>query len=98
MIRSLHMNMLNKFDVQEGNKRVSVMKFVGAYSIAGSVTRLVPKRSEDREVKLYYEFMDFYQISLNCDVTFSEKREVTGNCSGWDRAEIRKKNGMTRRV
>ena len=49
------------------------MKFVGAYSIAGSVTRLVPKRSEDKEVKLYYEFMDFYQISLNCDVTFSKE-------------------------
>ncbi len=64
---------MNKFYVQEGNKRVSVMKFVGAYSIAGSVTRLVPKRSEDREVKLYYEFMDFYQISLNCDVTFSKE-------------------------
>lgn len=61
---------MNKFYVQEGNKRVSVMKFVGAYSIAGSVTRLVPKRSEDREVKLYYEFMDFFPSVLTVSGNF----------------------------
>ena len=45
---------MNKFYVQEGNKRVSVMKFVGAYSIASSVTRLIPKRSEEKDVKMYF--------------------------------------------
>lgn len=64
---------MNRFYVQEGNKRVSVMKFVGAYSIPGRVTRLLPKKSDDREIKLYYEFLDFYGVSKNCDVWFSRE-------------------------
>lgn len=64
---------MNRFYVQEGNKRVSVMKYVGAYSIAGYVTRLIPKRTEEKENKLYYEFLDFYQVSFNCDVWFSKE-------------------------
>lgn len=64
---------MNRFYVQEGNKRVSVMKYVGAYSIAGYVTRLLPKRTEEKENKLYYEFLDFYQVSFNCDVWFSKE-------------------------
>ena len=37
---------MNKFYVEEGNKRVSVMKFFEAISIPGYVTRLVPKRTD----------------------------------------------------
>ena len=33
---------MNQFYVEEGNKRVSVMKYVGMDSIPGSVTRLMP--------------------------------------------------------
>lgn len=64
---------MNQIYVQEGNKRVSVLKYVGAYSIAASVTRLIPRRSDSRDVKLYYEFLDFYQVSFNCDVWFSKE-------------------------
>ena len=64
---------MNQFYVQEGNKRVSVMKYLGAYSIPGSVTRLIPKRTDDKENRLYYEFLDFYRISSNCDVWFSKE-------------------------
>ena len=64
---------MNRFYVQEGNKRVSVMKYVGAYSISGYVTRLIPQRTEEKENKLYYEFLDFYQLSFNCDVWFSKE-------------------------
>lgn len=64
---------MNKFYVQEGNKRVSVLKYVNAFSIPGMVTRLIPKRSDDKENRLYYEFMDFYQVSFNVDVWFSEE-------------------------
>ncbi|MDE7246732.1 MAG: BMP family ABC transporter substrate-binding protein, partial [Lachnospiraceae bacterium] len=49
---------MNQFYVQEGNKRVSVMKYLETYSITASVTRLVPKKSDDRENRLYYEFLD----------------------------------------
>ena len=33
---------MNQFYVQEGNKRVSVMKYLKTYSLAASVTRVVP--------------------------------------------------------
>ncbi len=53
----------NRFYVMEGNKRVSVFKFMDAVSIEGTVTRMVPRRSDDPEIKLYYEFMDFYDVT-----------------------------------
>ncbi len=51
------------FYVQEGNKRVSVMKSLGAVSIPGSVIRLVPERTEGKLNRIYYEFLDFYKIT-----------------------------------
>jgi len=51
------------FYVQEGNKRVSVMKSFGANTIPGHVIRLVPMLSDDEETQIYYEFMDFYKLS-----------------------------------
>lgn len=62
---------MNRYYVLEGNKRVSVLKYVHAYSITASVIRMIPRRSDDRNVRLYYEFLDFYQVSFNCDVWFS---------------------------
>lgn len=62
---------MNQFYVVEGNKRVSVLKYLNAFSITGTVTRLIPKRTDDKDSRLYYEFLDFYQVSFNCDVWFS---------------------------
>lgn len=64
---------MNQFYVQEGNKRVSVMKFLGTYSIPGTVTRLIPKRSDEKENRLYYEFLDFYEVSKYCDIWFTRE-------------------------
>lgn len=64
---------MHRFYVQEGNKRVSVMKFLNAYSIPGTVTRIIPKKSDDKEICLYYEFMDFYEVSESYDVWFSKE-------------------------
>ncbi|MEG0565579.1 MAG: BMP family ABC transporter substrate-binding protein, partial [Hungatella sp.] len=64
---------MNQFYVQEGNKRVSVLKYLKAFSLSGTVTRLIPKRTEEKESKLYYEFLDFYQVSFNCDIWFSRE-------------------------
>ncbi len=64
---------MNQFYVQEGNKRVSVMKYLKTYSIAASVTRLVPKKTEDKENRLYYEFLSFYEVSHSYDVCFSRE-------------------------
>jgi len=54
---------MNKFYVQEGNKRVSVFKFLNAASIEGEVIRIIPKRNDSPENKLYYEFLDFYKCN-----------------------------------
>lgn len=54
---------LNRFYVVEGNKRVSVMKYFGAGSIPGNVTRYIPKRNGSKEVNIYYEFLDFYKLT-----------------------------------
>ena len=54
---------MNRFYVVEGNKRVSVLKFYGADKIAAYVTRKIPAPSEDLDVKLYYEFMKFYEAT-----------------------------------
>ena len=64
---------MNQFYVQEGNKRVSVMKYLGTYSIPGVVTRLVPKKTDDRENRLYHEFLDFYEVSQSYDVYFTKE-------------------------
>lgn len=52
---------MNRFYVEEGNKRVSVLKYYGAVSIQGFVTRLIPPRTNDLENRIYYEFLDFYE-------------------------------------
>lgn len=64
---------MNQFYVQEGNKRVSVMKYLKTYSIMGTVTRLVPKRTDDKENRLYYEFLDFYEVSKSYDICFTKE-------------------------
>ncbi len=52
---------LGRYYVIEGNKRVSVLKFYGAVSIPGTVTRYVPKRTVETEP--YYEYLDFYRAT-----------------------------------
>lgn len=64
---------MNRYYVLEGNKRVSVLKYVEAYSISASVIRILPRRSDDRDNRLYYEFLDFYQVSFNSNVWFSKE-------------------------
>lgn len=54
---------LNRFYVIEGNKRVSVSRFMGATSLEAKVTRILPPKTEDPESVLYYEFLDFYALT-----------------------------------
>lgn len=63
---------MNRFYVEEGNKRVSVLKYFDAVSVPATVTRIVPQRTEEKENKIYYEFMDFYNLSAVNYVYFSE--------------------------
>ncbi len=61
---------LGRFYVQEGNKRVSVLKSFGAPTIPGYVIRVIPAYSQDLTVQIYYEFMHFYQLSGLYQVNF----------------------------
>ena len=63
---------MNRYYVQEGNKRVSVLKFFGGDTIRASITRILPPRSGAREVELYYELLEFYQLSRVSFVEFSK--------------------------
>lgn len=63
---------MNKYYVVEGNKRVSVLKYFDSPTIAAEVTRKVPKRTNDIENRIYYEFMDFYEVTKMNYVQFSK--------------------------
>ena len=54
---------LGNFYVEEGNKRVSVLRYFGAPRIPGNVKRIVPPTSDDPRIKAYFEFMEFYKNS-----------------------------------
>ena len=64
---------MNRFYVEEGNKRVSVLKYYGAASILGNVIRLIPPRTDDLENKIYYEFLDFYELNQINYLWFSKE-------------------------
>ena len=54
---------LGNFYVQEGNKRVSVLRHFGAPRIPGNVRRILPAPSEEPRIRAYYEFLEFYKSS-----------------------------------
>ena len=54
---------LGDFYVQEGNKRVSVLRHFGAPRITGTVKRIVPPLSDEPRIQAYYEFIEFYKAS-----------------------------------
>ena len=54
---------LNRYYVEEGNKRVSVLKYCRAYSVAAEVTRILPERDGSEEVEKYFEYLEFNRYS-----------------------------------
>ena len=62
---------MGQFYVQEGNKRVSVLKSYDAPTIPGYVIRVIPVWSEDPTVQVYYEFMQSYQLTGLYQVRFT---------------------------
>ncbi len=66
---------MNQYYVQEGNKRVSVSKYGGSEFILADVIRILPKRDDSKESRLYYEYLDFYKSTKNHYIVFSELGE-----------------------
>ena len=61
---------LGRFYLQEGNKRFSVLKHMGAPRITGQVLRILPQPSEEPRIKAYEEFLEFYKSSGIYEVQF----------------------------
>ena len=61
---------LGNFYVQEGNKRVSVLRHFDAPRIPGHVRRVMPPMSDEPRIRAYYEFLDFYKVSKLYTVQF----------------------------
>lgn len=64
---------MNRFYAIEGNKRISVMKLLDSPEIEADVTRVYPERSDDKEVRIYYEYLEFYNDTGIMGLTFSEE-------------------------
>lgn len=62
---------LGYFYVQEGNKRVSVLRHLGATKIRAQVRRVMPVGEESARMKAYEEFLDFYKLTGLYDVLFT---------------------------
>lgn len=64
---------LNWYYVEEGNKRVSVLRYNDAALVAAYVTRLIPKYDkEDKTIVIYYEFLEFYKKTKINYIWFTE--------------------------
>ncbi len=61
---------LGNFYVQEGNKRVSVLRYFGAPRIPAMVKRVMPQKSDDPRIIAYYEFLEFFKSSRLYAVQF----------------------------
>lgn len=68
---------MNKFYIIEGNKRVSVSKYFNTPSVYGNVTRVIPKKTDEKENIIYYEFLDFYDVTKVNYLWFSKPGSFT---------------------
>lgn len=63
---------MGRFYIQEGNKRVSVLKSYGAPAIDAYVTRIIPAYSQDQAIQVYYEFLNSFPLTGLYQVRFSQ--------------------------
>ncbi len=63
---------LGKLYVQEGNKRVSVLKHMGAPRIPSIVKRILPARDGTPRIQAYYEFLHFYRATDVYNIQFRQ--------------------------
>lgn len=63
---------LHRFYVQEGNKRVSVSRFLDMPVIMAEVVRVMPPAEVMRENPSYAEFLDFYRVAPVYDIVCEE--------------------------
>ena len=77
---------LHRFYVLEGNKRVSVSRYLSMPTIMADVTRLIPPDEVMDHHPIYREFLDFYRVApiydIDCTIpgSYKEIAELLG-CS-----------------
>lgn len=89
---------MHTFYIVEGHKRVSVLRWFGAVSIPGEVIRVLPAKDGSRASSIYYEYVDFYNLSKINNLWFSgtgrfaRLQEAVGKAPGepWTEEERRK--------
>lgn len=69
---------LGKYYIREGNKRVSVSKQLGLQEIEGMITRIVPKRSDNPDIVLNFEYIDFYEKTKGINFLYFSKPSQFG--------------------
>ena len=95
---------LGDFYVQEGNKRVSVLKHFGAPRIFATVKRVMPPKSDEPRIRAYYEFLNFYEDTGMYQIQFRKPGEYAALLSylgkqpgeKWDEREKRTFNAYFR--
>ena len=68
---------LHKFYVQEGNKRVSVSRFLEMPTIMADVIRIIPSVQVLKENPVYAEFLDFFRVAPIYDIVCEEPGAYT---------------------
>ena len=68
---------LHSFYVQEGNKRVSVSRFLDMPTIMGDVIRIIPTKAVMEENPVYAEFLDFYRVAPIYDIVCEKEGAYT---------------------
>ena len=76
---------LGSFYVQEGNKRVSVLKHFGNTRILSDIRRILPEKTDDPRVRAYYEFVDFHRATGSYDIQFQKPGEYAKLLAALDR-------------
>lgn len=85
---------MHRFYVLEGNKRVSVARYLEMPTIMADVVRLIPSDAVLAEHPIYAEFLDFYRVcpiyDIDCTVTGSYRniaemfgRSIDKNVEPW---------------
>jgi basic membrane lipoprotein Med (substrate-binding protein (PBP1-ABC) superfamily) len=61
-----------RFYVKEGNKRVSVLKYVQGAAISAQIIRILPELTDSEEDRLYEEFLSFFRVCPVYDFEFTK--------------------------
>ncbi|MCQ2436986.1 MAG: BMP family ABC transporter substrate-binding protein [Clostridia bacterium] len=64
---------MSRYYVIEGNKRVSVSRYINAPMIEADVTRIIPHKSDDLATRIYYEYLEF---NKDCKINYLEFSEA----------------------